>query len=60
MSQHDLVIRGGTLVDGTGDAPREGDLAIDGDRISVVGGDVGRGRREIDARGQLVTPGWVR
>jgi N-acyl-D-aspartate/D-glutamate deacylase len=60
MSQHDLVIRGGTLVDGTGDAPREGDLAIDGDRISAVGGDVGRGRREIDARGQLVTPGWVR
>ena len=59
MSQHDLVIRGGTLVDGTGDAPRVGDLAIDGDRITAVGTDVGVGLREIDARGLLVTPGWV-
>jgi N-acyl-D-amino-acid deacylase len=59
MSQHDLVIRGGTLVDGTGRAPAEGDLAIDGDRISALGSDVGTGRREIDARGQIVTPGWV-
>jgi N-acyl-D-aspartate/D-glutamate deacylase len=59
MSQHDLVIRGGTLVDGTGDAPRVGDLAIDGDRITAMGTDVGKGRREIDARGLLVTPGWV-
>lgn len=37
MSKHDLVIRGGTLVDGTGEAPFEGDLAIDGDRITEVG-----------------------
>jgi N-acyl-D-amino-acid deacylase len=59
MSQHDLVIRGGTLVDGTGDAPRVGDLTIDGDRITAVGLEVGPGRREIDARGRLVTPGWV-
>lgn len=59
MSQHDLVIRGGTLVDGTGNAPTQGDVAIDGERISAVGSDVGNGRREIDARGQLVTPGWV-
>jgi N-acyl-D-aspartate/D-glutamate deacylase len=40
MSQHGLVIRGGMLVDGTGDAPRVGDLAIDGDRISAIGTDV--------------------
>jgi N-acyl-D-aspartate/D-glutamate deacylase len=59
MSQHDLVIRGGTLVDGTGSAPRPGDVAIDGAQISAVGPDVGSGRREIDARGQIVTPGWV-
>lgn len=59
MSQHDLVIRGGTLVDGTGDAPRVGDLGIDGDRIVAIGQDVGPGRREIDAQGLLVTPGWV-
>ena len=59
MSKHDLVIRGGTLVDGTGAAPVVGDLAIDGDRISAIGSSVGEGRREIDARGLLVTPGWV-
>jgi len=56
---HDLVIRGGTIVDGTGAARREGDVAIDGDRIATVGPGAGRGRREIDARGLLVTPGWV-
>jgi N-acyl-D-amino-acid deacylase len=56
---HDLVIRGGTIVDGTGAARREGDVAIDGDRIAAVGPAAGRGRREIDARGLLVTPGWV-
>ena len=56
---HDLVIRGGTIVDGTGTARRDGDVAIDGDRIVAVGAGAGRGRREIDARGLLVTPGWV-
>jgi N-acyl-D-aspartate/D-glutamate deacylase len=60
MSQHDLVIRGGTLVDGTGDAPREADLAIDGDHISAIGTEIEQGRREIDARGRLVTPGLGR
>ncbi|MDH4017148.1 MAG: D-aminoacylase, partial [Actinomycetota bacterium] len=56
---HDLVIRGGTLVDGTGAPKRQADIAIDGDRITAVGNDVGEGRREIDATGQLVAPGWV-
>ena len=56
---HDLVIRGGTLVDGTGAPARSGDVAIDGDRIASVGGNAGAGRREIDASGLLVTPGWV-
>jgi N-acyl-D-aspartate/D-glutamate deacylase len=56
---HDLVIRNGRIVDGTGAAAREGDLAIDGDRISAVCERVGAGRREIDASGQLVAPGWV-
>ncbi|MEQ9125373.1 MAG: amidohydrolase family protein, partial [Alphaproteobacteria bacterium] len=56
---HDIVIRGGTIVDGTG-APRyQGDVAIDGDRITSVGGKAGPGKREIDAAGLLVTPGWV-
>jgi N-acyl-D-aspartate/D-glutamate deacylase len=56
---HDLVIRRGTVVDGTGSMPRQGDVAIDGHRIVAVGCEVGRGRREIDARGLLVAPGWV-
>ena len=56
---HDTVIRNGTIVDGTGRAAYTGDLAIDGGRISVAGGNVGAGRREIDADGALVTPGWV-
>ena len=56
---HDLVIRGGTVVDGTGAEAREADVAIDGDRITAVGNDVGPARREIAAGGQLVTPGWV-
>src|SRR4029450_10137957 len=56
---HDLVIRNGLLVDGTGAPPREGDIAIDGERITAVGDDVGAGRRELDARGKVVAPGWV-
>ncbi|MEE2679765.1 MAG: amidohydrolase family protein [Myxococcota bacterium] len=56
---HDVVIRGGTLVDGTGTAPRRGDLALAGDRIVAVGSVEGSGRREIDADGLLVTPGFV-
>jgi N-acyl-D-amino-acid deacylase len=56
---HDLVIRGGTLVDGTGAPARSGDLAIDGDRIAQVGGRAEAGHREVDASGLLVTPGWV-
>ncbi len=55
---HDLVIRGGTLVDGTGEPRRTADVAIDGDRVTDLG-KVGPGRREIDADGALVTPGWV-
>ena len=56
---HELVIRGGTVVDGTGAPAREADVAIDGEKISAVGTDLGPARRELDARGQLVTPGWV-
>jgi len=56
---HDLVVRNGTVVDGTGSARKVADVAIDEGRISAVGDVPGRGRREIDAREQLVTPGWV-
>ena len=56
---HDLVIRGGTVVDGTGAAPFEADVAVQAGRIVEVGRVAGRGAEEIDARGLLVTPGFV-
>ena len=56
---HDIVIRGGELVDGTGSASVQGDLAIDGDTIAAVGDVSGTGKREIDAKGLAVTPGFV-
>jgi len=56
---HDIVIRGGTIVDGTGKAAFSGDVAIAGGRIAAVGGKLGPGKREIDAAGLMVTPGWV-
>jgi len=56
---HDLVIRGGTLVDGTGSAPTTGDVAVDDGRITEVGTVAAEGSTEIDASGRLVTPGFV-
>lgn len=58
-TQHDLVIRGGTLVDGTGAEPWTGDVAVDGGIVTQVGRVEGIGKEEIDARGLLVTPGFV-
>jgi len=56
---HDIVIRGGSIVDGTGRAAFTGDVAIAGGRIIEVGDKAGPARRVIDAAGLLVTPGWV-
>ncbi len=56
---HDLVIRNGLLVDGTGAEPREADVGVKDGRISAVGRVAERGAEEIDARGKLVTPGFV-
>ncbi|MEH6634567.1 MAG: D-aminoacylase [Halioglobus sp.] len=56
---HDLVIRNGKLVDGTGADSYTGDIAIDGDRISAVGTVSQAGRQEIDAGGKIVAPGFV-
>ena len=56
---HDIVIRGGTIIDGTGKAAFTGDVAISNGRIVGVGGKQGPAKREIDADGLLVTPGWV-
>jgi N-acyl-D-aspartate/D-glutamate deacylase len=53
---HDLVIRNGLVVDGTGSAPRHADVAVDAGKIVEVSGS---GHREIEADGRLVAPGWV-
>ena len=55
----DTVIRNATIYDGTGQPPRTGDVAIEGDRIAGVGIVTGRGRNEIDARGMAVSPGFI-
>lgn len=56
---HDFVIRDRLIADGTGRELFSGDLAIDAGRLTQVGGNVAPGRREIQADGQLVTPGVV-
>ena len=55
----DIIIRGGTLVDGTGAAAYKADLGIRNGVIAAIGSDLGPATREIDASGQLVTPGFV-
>ncbi|WP_315781300.1 MULTISPECIES: N-acyl-D-amino-acid deacylase family protein [unclassified Bradyrhizobium] len=59
MTQPDLVIRGGTVADGSGGDLYDADVAISNGRIIEVGKVGGAGREEIDARGKLVTPGFV-
>jgi N-acyl-D-aspartate/D-glutamate deacylase len=59
QGMHDLIIKGGTLVDGTGAPKRMADVAVDSGRITEVGQIQGGGQRIIDADGLLVTPGWV-
>ena len=56
---HDLVIRGGTVVDGTGAEPFSADIAIDGDQIAAIGQVAGKGKQEIDADGLKVSPGFI-
>jgi len=59
MSQFDLVVRGGTVIDGTGTAARSADVALHDGRVAEVGVVSGRGHQEISATGALVTPGFV-
>ena len=55
----DLVIRNGTVIDGSGSPRRVADVAVQGGRIAAVGPGLGAGRREIDAAGLIVAPGFV-
>jgi hypothetical protein len=59
MGEHGLIIRGGTVVDGTGAPARTADIAIDGGVVTEVGRIDGGAARTIDADGLLVTPGFV-
>jgi N-acyl-D-amino-acid deacylase len=59
MTKHDLVIRGGTVVDGTGGEPFDADVAVKDGRIVEVGKVADAGAEEIDAKGHLVTPGFI-
>ena len=59
MHIHDLVIRNGNIVDGSGKKPFLGDIAIDEGKITKVGEVINSGKKEIDASGNLVSPGWV-
>ncbi len=56
---HDLVIRNGLIVDGTGAEPVQADIAVDGDTIVAIGEIKQTGQKEIDATGHVVTPGFV-
>ncbi len=56
---HDLVIRNARLVDGSGEPERNADVAVDGGLFTAVDGKAAPGRREINADGALLTPGWV-
>ena len=58
-AQFDLVVRNGTVLDGTGGPAREADVAVQDGRIAAVGRVAGAGREEIDAKGLAVTPGFV-
>ena len=59
MAEHDLIIRGATLYDGSGAAPRRADLAIKGGRISAIGADLGDAAETLDADGLALSPGII-
>lgn len=59
QAEYDIVIRGGTIVDGTGQAPFVADLGIKGDKVATIGEIPQSGTLEIDAANKLVTPGFV-
>ena len=58
-ARFDLIIRNGTVIDGTGNKGFEGDVAIRDGRIAAVGNIAGTGHEELDAKGRIVTPGFV-
>lgn len=59
MTTHDLVVRGAMVVDGTGAPGFEADVAVDRDRVVIVGAVAGTGAEELDGRGLVLAPGWI-
>jgi N-acyl-D-aspartate/D-glutamate deacylase len=59
MAEFDLVVRGGAIADGLGGPLIDGDVAIQNGTVAAIGKVVGKGKEEIDAKGKLVTPGFV-
>jgi N-acyl-D-amino-acid deacylase len=59
MHMFDLIIRGGTIIDGSGDARYVADIAIENGKIAKIGDVQGSAKEEINAHGKLITPGWV-
>ena len=59
VTPYDLLIRGGSVIDGTGAAAFPADVAIRGDRIADIGKDLGAARDSIDATGRVVAPGFI-
>jgi len=57
--EYDVVLRGGTIYDGSGEAPYVGDVAIKDDRIAALGRFHGQGERELDVQGRAVAPGFI-
>jgi N-acyl-D-aspartate/D-glutamate deacylase len=55
----DLVIRNGMVVDGTGSAGFQSDVAVEGEKIAAIGKNLGPGKKEIDAKGHVVAPGFI-
>ena len=55
----DLVIRNGMVVDGTGSAGFQSDVAVEGEKIAAIGKNLGSGKKEIDAKGNVVAPGFI-
>ena len=56
---HDLIFRNAQIIDGSGNPLQQGDLAVDGERITALGQDLGQGREEIDADGLALAPGII-
>ena len=56
---HDLVIKNGLVIDGTGSPGFEADVAVDGENIAAIGKNLGAGKKEIDAKGHVVAPGFI-